>query len=329
MRSKRFSFQLITIVMLFMFLFTACGSKKDGGKAAESSTGSAPQMDVAYDNSKGFGGINPEAKPEEKPAAQTEKTNTTNKNAILSSERKIIKSGSATLETLKFEESLDALMKEIETLGGYIESSNVSGKRSVSESYVQNRSANIVARVPKESFDNFLNNMSNFGNMVVKNISGEDVTAQYFDTEARLKSLTVQEERILELLKKATELKDVVELEKHLSELRYEIESLTGTLKRWDNMVSYSQVSINLIEVGQLTSEDKIPVTLGDKILLAFKNSTKSLVNLGKNFIVLLATILPYLAILAVILLVLRLFGKKLSLKSIKVKLFGKKDKKE
>jgi hypothetical protein len=323
MKSKRFRFQLITIVMLFMFLFTACGSKKDMSIAPETAAGSPPQMNVAQD-SKGFGGV----KSEEKPATATDKAAENGKNVVFDSQRKIIKSGSATVETLKFEESLDSLMKGIEALGGYIESSNISGKRNLSESYVQNRSANIVARVPKASFDSFLNNMSNFGNVTVKNISGQDVTAEYFDTEARLKSLSIQEERILELLKKATELKDVVELERHLSELRYQIESLTGTLKRWDNMVDYSQVSINLIEVGQLTSEEKIPVTLGDKILLAFKNSTKGIINLGKNFIVFLAAVVPYAVIIGILVVILRFIGKKFKIKPFKIN-FPPKNKKE
>ena len=305
---------LITLVTL-VITFTGCGSYKK----AETAKMPSPQSDVAYNTKNdGVAGAKPEEKAEGSPAQA--KDNVTTQNISPTSDRKIIKTAGVTIETTKFDESLNGILNQVQIIGGYIESSNIEGKKAVYSGNVQNRNANLVVKVPKDKFDGFLNNVSNFGNVIMKSISGEDVTSQYFDTEARLKSLQVQEERLLELLKKATELKDVVELEKHLSDIRYQIESLTGTLKKWDNMVSYSQVSINMMEVVELTPEEKTPITLGEKIVEGFKASTKSLVNLGKNFVVLIAVMLPYLFIIGLIVGIVSVILKKRNIKIFKNK---------
>lgn len=323
MKDNKFLFKVLATALISVFIFTGCGSKKDGSSTKSPAAGL--EKNQVSDNVKSENGVGIQ-KPGEKSAASSDKA--TENKAMVDSERKIIKKGNTVLETLKFEESLNSILKEIETKGGYIESSNVqgntTGKQIYNEGgkviYRENRNANITARVPKDAFDEFINGIGDFGNVISKSISGEDVTSQYFDTEARLKTLKIQEERILDLLKKSGELKDIIELEKRLSELRYEIESLTGTLKKLESMVSYSQVTINLLEVVELTPEEKTPVTLGEKILTALKSSTKGLIELCKGFLILIATILPYAVVIGAITLIVIFIKRKFNLKFTKFK---------
>ena len=79
--------------------------------------------------------------------------------------------------------------------------------------------------------------------------------------EARLKSLKLQEERLLTILSKAELLQDIIELERELSNVRYEIENYTGTLKKWDNLIEYSKVTIDVYEVHEIKEEEPIPIT--------------------------------------------------------------------
>lgn len=327
MKGKSLRFKAISAILIFMFVFAGCGSKKD--EAAQQSPSTALNKQEIMDKAKSE---DVQVKPEDSKIGEKPATNDgTNANKIraIDNERKIIKAGSTTIETVKFEESLNSILKEIEEKGGYIENSNIHGSSdknqlyndNVKRNYSENRSASIIARVPKEAFDGFLKDASKFGNVISKSVNGEDVTAQYFDTEARLKTLKIQEERILELLKKSGDLKDIIELEKRLSELRFEIESLTGTLKKWDNMVSYSQVSINLIEVVELTPNEKTPITLGDKIIAALKNSTKGLIDLCKSFLVFIALILPYVVVIIAVAFLISFLKKKLNIKGFKIKL--------
>lgn len=317
MKNKFIKSALLITSITFLISITGCASYKK----AETSEQVRPQSDIAYNTKNdGVAGGKAQEKASGSPSQAKDKVTTQNVNPT--GDRKIIKSAGVTIETTKFDDSLNGILNHIQSLGGYIEASNIEGKRAIYPGAVQNRNANLTVRIPKDKFDGFLNNVSNFGNVIMKTISGEDVTSQYFDTEARLKSLQIQEERLLELLKKATELKDVVELEKHLSDIRYQIESLTGTLKKWDNMVSYSQVNIGLIEVTELTPEEKTPVTLGGKIVEGFKASVKSLVNIGKSLIVLAAVMLPYLIIIGFIAAIVIIILRKKN-----IKLFKNKDK--
>ena len=134
----------------------------------------------------------------------------------------------------------------------------------------------------------------------------EDITSEYFDTEARLKSLEIQEDRLLKILAKAEKLQDIIELERELSKVRYEIENYTGTLKKWDNLVDYSIVHISIKEVEQLKSE--IGIGFGERVSKGFM---KSLQDLGKFFENLVATLIiwsPYILILGLLVLLVKIF---------------------
>ena len=69
------------------------------------------------------------------------------------------------------------------------------------------------------------------GNVTSSGKSAQNVTSQYTDYEARLKSLYLQEERLLEMLGKATDLDSLITLEARLSEVRYEIERIERDLR--------------------------------------------------------------------------------------------------
>jgi hypothetical protein len=68
------------------------------------------------------------------------------------------------------------------------------------------RRAKYKLRIPSEKFEQFMTDIGEYGQCNQSENWGEDVSAKYFDTEARLKSLTMQEERLLTLLSKAENL---------------------------------------------------------------------------------------------------------------------------
>ena len=118
-------------------------------------------------------------------------------------------------------------------------------------------------RIPRKSFDQFISGLGDVGSVINQQITGEDITGQYLDVEARLKSLKLQEERLLTILSKAELLQDIIELERELSNVRYEIEHYTGTLKKWDNLIDYSKVTIDVYEVHEIKEEEANSHNLG------------------------------------------------------------------
>jgi hypothetical protein len=213
-------------------------------------------------------------------------------------ERKIIRSAYLSMETTEFDRTVDEIIGRVNVYLGYIESSEIQGKPTY-QGQVSNRRAHFEIRVPSKSFDSFIGDMVELGNVTSRQIRGEDITGQYLDVEARLKSLRLQEERLLTLLSKADKLQDIIELERELSRIRYEIENYTGTLKQWDNMVQYSRVSVDVYEVRKIKKEEPEPITWGDRIVNGFIKSWERLGQVFADLAVFIVSAVPYLVVLA------------------------------
>ncbi len=218
--------------------------------------------------------------------------------------RKLIRSGELEIESLAFEQSLSKLDTLLAKLGGYVETSSIAGT-SKTRPGQQLRSAQLTVRVPSEQYDAFLKGSADLGNVLRQTTGAQDVTDSYYDTEARLTSQKMMEQRLLELLSKSETLTDIVSLEQSLADTRYEIEKLTGTLRKWDALVEYSSFTLYIREVVQLTEEDPLkpePRTLGERLKASFLSSIEDIKDGFSTFLVFLAGALPVLVIWGVIL---------------------------
>ena len=140
--------------------------------------------------------------------------------------RKIIYTASLAVVVKDFsgvERSINELVKKY---GGFVASANVSLNQG------SERSGTWVLRVPVATFEDFLNASGNLGVPERREQNGQDVTEEYVDLEARIRSKKQLEERILELLAdNKGEIKDVIEVERELSRVRTEIEQMEGRLR--------------------------------------------------------------------------------------------------
>jgi hypothetical protein len=203
--------------------------------------------------------------------------------------RKLIKSASLNIETKEFDDAVSAVETLCLDFGGYIESSNVyGGDKRVYSSYSYNqRSAYYTLRVPENGYDAFLQQVGSIGNVTQKSQNAQDVTDAYFDTASRLKAVETRRDRLLSLLEKADTMETIIQLERELSNTIYEIDSYSGTLKKYDNQVDFSYVSINLTEVVELTPEvTPPPDTLGGQIKDAGSAAWRGLTSGVKLFII-------------------------------------------
>jgi hypothetical protein len=306
MKRKSKSIIALLVTMTIMSI-VAVGCSKQKSASSESKA----DMSVgAKDN--GFG-LNDnssigEAKPESgssygstKDGAKTENSPNDLLKTSLDGQGKIIRNGIIQMETLSFDETVEHILSKTSSVGGYVQGSNVSGRSIESNSYEERRRGQFTLRIPKTKFDGFILEVGSLGSITSKQISTDDVTSTYFDTQAHLKSLTIQEERLIELLKKTGELKDIIVVEKELTSVRYEIEGLTGNLKKWDNLIDFCTLNIELSEVNKIKEN---PISFGGKIVNGFTSSIKSLIEFGKDFVVVLSIAIPYLVILSIILLI-------------------------
>ncbi len=198
-------------------------------------------------------------------------------------DRKIIKEGSAYIETKDFDQSIAVIDQMIAQSGGFTESKNIRGNIYSADSL---RFAAIVFRIPSEHFESIMENMGTVGVVTSSSTSGTDITDQYIDYETRVRNLKAQENTLLDILSKAEKLEDVITLEARLSEIRYEIETIENRLKNYDRLVQYSRISVDIAEVVETTQITPVARTLGQRVSTAFQAAIDSFVDYLKNFVI-------------------------------------------
>lgn len=221
------------------------------------------------------------------------------------SPEKLIYSASATVETTEFDGTIEKLSALVEQYGGFVESSSVNGSNYYTQSrgYSSTRCASYVIRVPSDKFSALMGSLSTLGNVPYSHTYTENITAQYYDTDARLTAYQTQEARLLEMMEAAKTVEDLIAIEEKLTELRYQIESLQSTLKNWDRQVAYSTLDLEVQEVVEYTPESRM--SYGQELALALTNGLKRTGEFFKDLLLAIVGALPALVILAVVLAIL------------------------
>ena len=231
--------------------------------------------------------------------------------------RKVIKTANLNLQTLDFDTFAAALDQKIAETGAYLQFADVSG----SDYYGGRKSANYTIRVPEANLDMFLAGIEGIATVTNKTLGEEDVTLNYVDTEARIKTLEIEQERLLALLEKAEDLDSIIMLEQRLSEVRYSIESYQSKLRTYDDKITYSTVRIYVYEVTRV--QEKEPETVWERISNGWADTMYDISMGAQDFLVWAVVNLPYLVFWGAVLVVLVIVFKKKSAKR-KAKRIGK-----
>ena len=299
----------MTLVLLAVLSLSACGSKLSNPAATAETTAAGYAMDVRE------AAITMAPAGEDLNGLKAESGSGLSPSPDIGSPgeagRKLIRDVSMNVEARDFDGVLSQITDKVGELGGYVESSDVSGVSVNSYGGSQQRHADIRARIPADRLDRFVETVESAGNVTSKQEQVTDVTLQYSDVQSRKKSMEIEQERLWALLEKAESLDAVVALEARLSEIRYELESYTSQLRLYDNQVDYSTVSINMREVKDLTPT--APDSIGTRIQKGFNRSLNNLGEAGTDLIVWIASNSPILLVLAVIIAAVVLFVRGLS----------------
>lgn len=109
-----------------------------------------------------------------------------------------------------------------------------------------------------------------YGNVLSTSRSAQNVTSSYTDFEARLSSLNTQEERLLDMLSKSTDVETLIALEQRLSDVRYEIEAIERNLRNYDAQIRYSTIDLSIREVELYTPTVPTGAALEKSLKLPF-----------------------------------------------------------
>lgn len=296
---------MLTAIALFMSLFLlGCGGSSGNG-GGDKYSASAPAASAAPAPSPGETADNGFYADQDFSFSETEETDGSSTGGtpqfVMPDTRKIIRHVSMNLETREFANALQSIQQTVADAGGYIESQEQDGYSLGSRSRYQERNARIQARIPSAKLDEAVRSVGGFCNVLSQSENMDDITETYFDSQAHLTSLKIQEERLLAILEKAEKLEEVITLESALSDVRYQIESLTASLRRMDSQVAYSYLNISLQEVVEYQEIQEKPKTFGEKLRDAFGDGVSDMVDGLQSFALFIARVGPSLVVLALI----------------------------
>ena len=217
--------------------------------------------------------------------------------SVPGTEQKLIKTVRMDVETEDLESLLPQITERIGALGGYVEQQELYNGSSYS-SY-RSRSASLTIRVPAENLNGFVEGVKGVSNVVTYNESTENVTLQYVSTESRMKALEVEQERLLELLAKAENMADLLEIEARLTDVRYELENVTSQLRVLSNQVDYATIHLYISQVRVYTETE--PQTVWQRIGSGFRENLHDIGEDLTDFFVWVVTYSPQLILWAVI----------------------------
>ncbi len=211
-----------------------------------------------------------------------------NKNTI-PIERKIISNAYLQIEVNSAESAVNKITNITQAHGGFISSSSLSniGGRS---------NGQVTFRVPQADFYPAIEEIEALGTVESRQVSGQDVTEEFIDLDARLGNLKKQELRLQEILKTAVTVKDILEVEHELERVRGEIERLTGRLNFLNQSVEMSTITVSAIEPASFVSS-------GTGVADTLRQAAGGFIESLRSIIIFTGYIIPVLLFITLILL--------------------------
>lgn len=242
---------LIVALFILPLLLAACG----GDPQASRSTDSSPELGLEFRPPGGVAGAAATPAPSRPPvgmrppSAQSAAGGASKDAAAPRAEgstdlttvgRQVITTASLTIEVSDVDAAVDAARGLTESLSGSIERLNSFGT-------AEGGQATLTLRVPQAQFFTALSRLERLGKVRSRDLGSQDVTDQFIDLQARLKSALAQEQSLLALLGKAVSVSDVLTIERELTRVRSEIERLQGQLNFIERRVELATVNVSFV----------------------------------------------------------------------------------
>jgi len=218
-------------------------------------------------------------------------------------DRKIVRTGNISMEVEDIAKAQVAISDIAVQLDGYVVTSNLNADKEHPRGYIS-------FRVPAEKFNTA---MAKLRQMAVKvtneNTSSQDVTEQYMDLKAQLSNYEATEAQYLELLKKADNVKDMLEVQRELSNVRGQIERIKGRMQYLERTSDTSLIEVSLTKsmpIGESTWD------VGG----VFKGAVDGLIAFGKVLLSILIWLLVFSPIWIIVLVIIFVVRRRKKAKS-------------
>lgn len=158
---------------------------------------------------------------------------------VAASGKKIIYTVNMAIEAEDAAAAINSITEKTAELGGYVaDSQYYEDSRHVSSS--------ITVRIAPEKLKALTELVGTLGKVLSQNLASQDVTAEYTDIQSNLKYALTQETQLMELMKKAVTVDEILKMRRELNTVQQEIEQLKGKIRLMDNQVGYSTLTISI-----------------------------------------------------------------------------------
>lgn len=156
--------------------------------------------------------------------------------------QKLVRSGGINFQSEDIEKDYAKIKSMLGGFNAYLENENQNN-----DNY--RKSYNLNIRVPSERYDSLLNSISGIAFKVESKYSNvDDVTERYYDLQNRIQNKKELEIRYREILSKANQVKDILEIERNLNEVRTDIEMMEGQFNFLSKQIQFSSLQVQFYE---------------------------------------------------------------------------------
>lgn len=157
------------------------------------------------------------------------------------------------LEAANVGAAVDAIRARVEAGGGRVVSENVSGSGKTASS------AAMELRVPPLQAGGMTSWIATLGRMTSRRVLASDVSKTLFDQELALKNLELTMERLQKLAAQSGPVNDLLAIEKEMTRVRGEIETLKGEQRWLLDRVAYATITVSLTRAGDEPDDELVP----------------------------------------------------------------------
>jgi hypothetical protein len=211
-------------------------STKDGLVAAEPVA--APARAATAQESAGFVEFKKVSLDESEKAEET---------SIAAVDRKIIRNADLTMEVASTTDTQHRIVSIAESHGGFVVTSEAK-QRDSTEPAKRTLDIKLIVRIPENQFGSALDQIRGLtSNLTEEKVSGQDVTEEFIDLEARIRTQKALEQQFLQIMRQTGKIVDALEVQRQIAEVRSDIERLEGRKRFLENRSSLSTITVNII----------------------------------------------------------------------------------
>lgn len=156
-------------------------------------------------------------------------------------EDKLIRNATMSLEVKNVQETYDNVVRIAKDKKGYLAGANFNEQRT------GKIGAQVVLRVPKDKFEETIDEIRKLGEVKNFDINSMDVSQDYNSLVSELNTTKIVYDKIAEKLKeKKTDINKAINLESQLTPIAKRIENIRNRISQYDNLISMPTITVNL-----------------------------------------------------------------------------------